>query len=123
MCDDSREITVNSPLFVAFYCVWKRCIYFLVVSFLITLYLLCMPIPLSLFENEQLYGTPFLLIWLLLFPFFKCYVWQFSQTFYEICFVALKFNLLLYGKLNLDVHIFMNGTSNRLFNLSLNFGA
>ena len=54
-----------------------------------TLYLLCMPIPLSLLENQQLYGTPFLLIWLLLFPFFKCYVWQFSQTlFYEICFVA-----------------------------------
>ena len=110
MCDDSREITVNSPLFVAFIASGKGSFIFLLCVFrdpLFALYansaLLLLLFSFGTVSRRQLYS--FQLIWLLLFPFFKCYVWQFSQTFYEICFVALKFNLLLYGKLNLDVQI------------------
>ena len=110
MCDDSREITVNSPLFVAFIASGKGSFIFLLCVFrdpLFALYansaLLRLLFSFGAVSRRQLYS--FQLIWLLLFPFFKCYVWQFSQTFYEICFVALKFNLLLYGKLNLDVQI------------------
>ena len=46
MCDDSREITVNSPLFVAFIASGKGSFIFLLCVFRETLYLLCMPIPL-----------------------------------------------------------------------------
>ena len=99
MCDDSREITVNSPLFVAFIASGKGSFIFLLCVFrdpLFALYansaLLLLLFSFGAVSRRQLYS--FQLKWLLLFPFFKCYVWQFSQTFYEICFVALKFNLL-----------------------------
>lgn len=55
MCDDSREITVNSPLFVAFIASGKGSFIFLLCVFRETLYLLCMPIP--------LYSASFLELW------------------------------------------------------------